>query len=113
VLAVLAAGCAGGSEPRSADYREQAARLCAQAALAGERDPVAAAQRRRRLLDLVPPPELAAAHAELRAVAGTIERVGASASLGRVSPARALERIDRLEARVRRTYRAMGVPACG
>jgi hypothetical protein len=107
----LGAGACGGAEVRAGDYRSQAAALCEQAA-AARGDAVAVEQRRRRLLDLVPPPELVARHEELREIDGIIERVGSNAARGDVSPARALERIRRVSERRARTYRAMGIPGC-
>ena len=110
VLAALAAGpgCTGAEEVEVADYRAQAASLCAQAARAGADAEVA----RRRLVTLVPPPELAARHEELRDIEGIVERVGRNAARGNVSPARALERIRRVRARARRIYASIGVRGC-
>jgi len=112
VLAALAgAGCSGGAQTRPGDYRAQAGALCEQ--IAGDRGnaPVAE-ERRRRLLDLVPPPELARAHAELREIAGIVDRVALDAARGQASPARALERIARVRERAGRIYLSIGVPAC-
>ncbi len=113
VLAALAAGagCTGAEEVRADDFRAQATRLCAQAEAASG-DAATAQARLRRVLDLVPPPELAAQLEELRDIAGIVDRVGRNAARGNVSPARALERIARVTARADRTYEAMGIPAC-
>ncbi len=115
-LAVLAAAggavaCSAGAPVRTEDYRAQATRLCAQSQ-AARGDAPAVQRRLRRVLDLVPPPELAARHEELRDIAALVDRVGRGAARGTISPARALERIRRVTDRAGRTYRAMGVPAC-